>query len=90
MEIQTKIKLIESVIDKNAKLEKILRKYADEKRLGDITFKDDAIVLDPFSGSGTTCLAAKTLNKKYIGIEMNEEHYNTSIIRLKIREPSVQ
>ena len=52
--------------------------------------KDDAIVLDPFSGSGTTCLAAKTLNKNYIGIEMNEEHYNTSLIRLKIREHSVQ
>jgi len=52
--------------------------------------KDNAIVLDPFSGSGTTCLAAKTLKKNYIGIEMNEEHYNTSIIRLRNAEITVE
>lgn len=34
------------------------------------------IVLDPFMGSGTTALAALQLNRKFIGIEMNEEYYN--------------
>lgn len=34
----------------------------------------DGIVLDPFSGSGTTSVVAKKLNRKYIGIEMNEEY----------------
>ncbi|SFB92887.1 site-specific DNA-methyltransferase (adenine-specific) [Brevinema andersonii] len=32
------------------------------------------LVLDPFLGSGTTSVVAKKLNRKYVGIEMNEEY----------------
>lgn len=32
------------------------------------------IVLDPFMGSGTTALACKELNRKYIGIEIKKEY----------------
>lgn len=31
----------------------------------------DGVVLDPFTGSGTTGLAAKKLNRKFIGVELN-------------------
>jgi site-specific DNA-methyltransferase (adenine-specific) len=32
------------------------------------------VVADVFAGSGTTCLAAKMLNRKFIGIELNPEY----------------
>ena len=36
------------------------------------TFKDD-IVLDPFVGSGSTCIAALKSNRKYIGYDIDEK-----------------
>ena len=41
------------------------------------------IVLDPYVGSGTTCVAAKLLNADYIGIEISEEYVKNSKNRLK-------
>lgn len=42
------------------------------------------IVLDPFSGSGTTCLAAKMLKRDWIGIELNKEYVDIASKRLGI------
>ena len=36
------------------------------------------VVLDPYAGSGTTCLAAKTLLRNYIGIDTSEEYCKTA------------
>ena len=40
------------------------------------------IVLDPFCGSGTTCLAAKMLKRNYIGVELNKEYIEIAEKRL--------
>lgn len=42
----------------------------------------DGIVLDPFAGSGTTCLVAKRLLRKYIGIELNPDYIEIAKKRL--------
>lgn len=42
----------------------------------------DSIIIDPFCGSGTTCLACKELGYKYIGIEIDEEYYQIALDRL--------
>lgn len=36
--------------------------------------KEGDVVLDPFIGSGTTALAAQGLNRKFLGIEMDENY----------------
>lgn len=43
---------------------------------------EKSLVIDPFSGSGTSALAAKSLGMNYIGYEINKNHYHTSIKRL--------
>lgn len=41
------------------------------------------IVLDPFCGSGTTCVASKLLNRQYLGIDISEDAIDLSNERLK-------
>jgi site-specific DNA-methyltransferase (adenine-specific) len=40
------------------------------------------IVLDPFNGSGTTCLAAKVMERKWIGVDISEEYCKIQAARL--------
>ncbi|MCK5762862.1 MAG: site-specific DNA-methyltransferase [Clostridiales bacterium] len=42
----------------------------------------NGIVLDPFCGSGTSCLAAKELNRNYIGIDLSDKFCKISRERL--------
>jgi len=41
------------------------------------------VVLDPFSGAGTTCMVAKKLERNYIGIELNEKYIELAEKRIE-------
>jgi site-specific DNA-methyltransferase (adenine-specific)/modification methylase len=46
---------------------------------------ENDIVLDPFFGTGTTGIAAQQLNRKWIGIEKNEQYILVAKERLKLK-----
>ena len=52
---------------------------------------EDAIVLDPMCGSGTTCVAAYDLKRRYIGIDISPEYCALAKNRLKLhtQDPSL-
>ncbi len=52
------------------------------ERIIELTTKKNDIVLDPFCGSGTTCVAALLLDRKYIGIDKSKEAVELSLTRL--------
>lgn len=45
--------------------------------------KPNQVVLDPFMGSGTTCVVAKRLKRNYIGIEINKNYFNIAKTRIE-------
>ena len=47
------------------------------------------LILDPFCGSGTTCVAAKMLGRNYIGIDISEEYCEIARQRLEAVETGV-
>ena len=53
-------------------MEYLIKTYSNE---GDL-------ILDNCMGSGTTCLAAKNLNRQFIGIEKEKEYYDICVERL--------
>ena len=46
-----------------------------------LTYEGD-LVVDPFLGSGTVAVAAKRLNRRFIGCDLKEEEVNTTLARL--------
>jgi site-specific DNA-methyltransferase (adenine-specific) len=43
-------------------------------------------VLDPFTGSGTTGIVAKKLNRNFIGIEISKEYFDIATHRINVEE----
>ena len=52
--------------------------------------RENDLVLDPFVGSGTTCIAAKLLNRKYLGMELNDEYVVIAQERIKAHKKEKQ
>lgn len=50
--------------------------------------KPDGTVLDPFSGSGTTGLAAAKHGRRYVGIDLNADYLDLSL-RTRLRQPGL-
>jgi len=44
------------------------------KRLIELYSFEGDVVLDPFCGSGTTCVAALELNRRYVGFDISPEY----------------
>ena len=53
-----------------------------------LTTDEKDIVLDPFSGTGTTAISAKRLGRKYIGFELDEKYAEISQQKLKQVKPN--
>jgi hypothetical protein len=41
------------------------------------------IILDPFAGSGSSCAAALLMRRKYIGVELDQEHFSQAVARME-------
>lgn len=52
------------------------------KYLVELVSIENQTILDPFAGSGSTLLACKELNRKYIGFENNQNYYQIACERL--------
>jgi DNA modification methylase len=46
------------------------------------------VVLDPFSGSGTTGLAAARLGRRYVGIDLNADYLADSL-KTRLQQPAL-
>ncbi len=44
--------------------------------------KEEALIVDPFLGSGTTAVACKNTNRKCIGIEIEKKYYEIALSRI--------
>lgn len=55
------------------------------RTLIDAFTKPGAVVLDPFCGSGSTLIAAQELGRRFIGIELDEQHHRTASSRIAQR-----
>jgi DNA modification methylase len=59
-------------------------------RMVRLSSRKDDLVMTPFSGIGSECVAAKLAERNYLGYEIDKEYYDMSITRLNEENPSGQ
>lgn len=52
-----------------------------EDIISSVTFEDE-VVFDPFVGSGSTIVATKNLNRKYVGFELDKKYFDIAQERI--------
>lgn len=48
------------------------------------------VVLDPFVGSGTSCIVAKSLGRKSIGMDLSEDYLRLAKARIESQQPALK
>jgi len=71
-----------NINDKNLYNHPTIKPLELVKRLVNNHSEKNDIVADFFLGSGTTCVAAKELNRQYIGFEIDKQYYDIAKNRL--------
>lgn len=74
---------------KSGKLHVTEKPYLFIEKLAKNSSKEGDIIFDPFVGSGTTCLAAKNLNRQFIGIEKDESYFKIAQNRLNNNDSTI-
>ena len=75
--------MVEKIIDlKDIELVNFLGIHNNNIQKIESAFPKTKIVLDPFIGSGTTAVTAKSLNRDYIGCELNNDYTKLIMKRL--------
>lgn len=79
---QTKRRYYVQAVEKNGFAHPTVKPLGIVKNLIENASDVGDVVLDPFVGSGTTALAAKQLNRRYIGIERDRDYFEIARRRL--------
>jgi site-specific DNA-methyltransferase (adenine-specific) len=53
------------------------------RRLIELVTNPNDVILDPFMGSGSTCVATASLGRKYLGIELDEKYQKIAKARIE-------
>ena len=79
--------------DKNEKIYMTQKPLKLLKRIINASSKEGDVVLDPFCGCATSCVASEDLNRQWVGIDISEKAYDLIKIRfrkeLKLFNPSI-
>lgn len=75
-------------VDKERYLHPTIKPQLILRKLIRNSSREGEVVLDPFVGSGSTCVAARDLGRKYIGFELSEKYYN--IARRRVFKPKTE